>query len=156
MSDVVKPQYPKIQLPEESYKGEILTFIQAFNKMVRDVESLLNRLKEEERNKRLCVFKCFSPDEPALLLFNTLNTVNGLPFELGNHQIPEVCESLGKLLEAGMRLDVDLIHLEHEIELAQRYIHIQQLRYDREFDVHITFDPELRHALIPELEFAAR
>ena len=48
-------------------------------------------------------------------------------------------------------MDVDLIHLEHEIELAQRYIRIQQLRYDREFDVHITFDPELRHALIPKL-----
>lgn len=150
MSDVVKRNL-KIQLPEESYKGEILTFIQAFNKMVRDVESLLNRLKEEERHKEAMRFQMLLSQMNPHFLLNTLNTVKWLAIELGNHQIPEVCESLGKLLEAGMRLDVDLIHLEHEIELAQRYIRIQQLRYDREFDVDITFDPELRHALIPKL-----
>ncbi|UKS26863.1 histidine kinase [Paenibacillus sp. HWE-109] len=150
MSDVVKRNL-KIQLPEESYKGEILTFVQAFNNMVRDVESLLNRLKEEERNKEAMRFQMLLSQMNPHFLLNTLNTVKWLAIEIGNKQIPEVCESLGKLLEAGMRLDVDLIHLEHEIELAQRYISIQQLRYDREFHVDITFDPELRFALVPKL-----
>ncbi|MEC0227411.1 cache domain-containing sensor histidine kinase [Paenibacillus alba] len=150
MSDVVKRNL-KIQLPEQSYKGEILTFIQAFNNMVRDVESLLNRLKEEERNKEAMRFQMLLSQMNPHFLLNTLNTVKWLAIEMGNKQIPEVCESLGKLLEAGMRLDVDLIHLEYEIELAQRYVSIQKLRYDREFEVVITFDPELRYALVPKL-----
>ncbi|WP_079414553.1 cache domain-containing sensor histidine kinase [Paenibacillus ferrarius] len=150
MSDVVKRNL-KIQLPEQSYKGEILTFVQAFNNMVRDVESLLNRLKEEERNKEAMRFQMLLSQMNPHFLLNTLNTVKWLAIEMGNKQIPEVCESLGKLLEAGMRLDVDLIHLEYEIELAQRYVSIQKLRYDREFEVVITLDPELRYALVPKL-----
>ncbi|MDD9271715.1 sensor histidine kinase [Paenibacillus sp. GCM10023248] len=150
MSDVVRRNL-KIQLPEESYKGEILTFVQAFNNMVRDVENLLHRLKEEERNKESMRFQMLLSQMNPHFLLNTLNTVKWLAIEIGNKQIPEVCESLGKLLEAGIRLDVDLIHLEHEIELAQSYISIQKLRYDREFDVAISCDPELRFALVPKL-----
>ena len=78
MSDVVKRNL-KIQLPEESYKGEILTFIQAFNKMVRDGES--SPVKRGRTPQRGYAFpNALSQMNPHFLL-NTLNTVKWLAIE---------------------------------------------------------------------------
>jgi sensor histidine kinase YesM len=62
-----------------------------------------------------------------------------------------MCVSLGKLLEASLASEVELIHLKDEIELVQAYLHIQRMRYRDAFTVTCEFDEELEYALVPKL-----
>ncbi|MBD0384342.1 cache domain-containing sensor histidine kinase [Paenibacillus sedimenti] len=150
MQAVVKSNM-KVRLEETNYSGEIRTFVEAFNMMVRDTDALIQRLKLEERQKEAMRFQMLLSQMNPHFLLNTLNTVKWLALEQGNHTIPEVCESLGKLFEVGVRLDVDLIHLQHELELVRGYVIIQQFRYDRKFDFQMEVAEQLSYALVPKL-----
>jgi two-component system, sensor histidine kinase YesM len=142
----------KVRLPEEQYMGEIQTFVQGFNSMVNDMDELIHKLKVEERQKEAMRFQMLLSQMNPHFLLNTLNTVKWMSMDTQQQQqIPQVCESLGRLLTVGMRLDVDLIHWEQEIELVDSYIYIQQHRYDRQFEVRYEYDDELRFALVPKL-----
>ncbi|OXM17279.1 cache domain-containing sensor histidine kinase [Paenibacillus herberti] len=141
----------KVKLPPENFHGEMEVFVKGFNLMVTDMEGLISRLKQEERQKESMRFQALLSQMNPHFLLNTLNTVKWLALGLGDKQIPAACESLGKLVEAGIRLDVDLIHLEHELQLVEHYLFIQQLKYDQAIRYEVELPESLKYALVPKL-----
>lgn len=150
MSDVVRKDL-KVRLPEGKYRGEILAIVQAFNKMIADMDALVHRLKVEERQKEANRFQMLLSQMNPHFLLNTLNTIRWLALERKDPAIPQICMSLGRLTEAGLKLDVDLIHLEQELELVAGYVYIQQFRYDQQFKLTYDYEEQLRYALVPKL-----
>ncbi|WP_159885088.1 cache domain-containing sensor histidine kinase [Paenibacillus puerhi] len=149
MADIVRSNL-KVRLPENRYRGEIQTIVQAFNAMVGDMDKLIDRLKMEERQKETMRFQMLLSQMNPHFLLNTLNTVKWLAVQAGNPTIPHVCESLGRLVASGIRLDIDLIHWEQELELVESYVYIQQLRYDRQFEIRYVYEEALKYALVPK------
>lgn len=141
----------KVKLAPDKFRGEMEVFVKGFNRMVTDMEELIARLKVEERQKESMRFQALLSQMNPHFLLNTLNTVKWLALGLGDRQIPAACESLGKLVEAGIRLDVDLIHLEQELQLVEHYLFIQQLKYDQAFRYEVDLPEPLRYALVPKL-----
>ncbi|OAS16501.1 cache domain-containing sensor histidine kinase [Paenibacillus oryzisoli] len=150
MQDVVRKEL-KVRLPDQKYGGDIQPIVQAFNQMIVDMNGLVQRLKVEERQKEASRFQMLLSQMNPHFLLNTLNTIRWLALEKGDNAIPKICVSLGRLTEAGLKLDVDLIHLEQELELVRGYVYIQQFRYDQQFQVEYVVADDLKYALVPKL-----
>ncbi|CAN7667773.1 cache domain-containing sensor histidine kinase [Paenibacillus sp. LjRoot56] len=150
MLDVVRKDL-KVRLPDQRYGGDIQPIVQAFNQMIVDMNGLVQRLKVEERQKEASRFQMLLSQMNPHFLLNTLNTIRWLALEKGDNAIPKICVSLGRLTEAGLKLDVDLIHLEQELELVRGYVYIQQFRYDQQFQVDYVYADDLKYALVPKL-----
>lgn len=141
----------KIRLPERKFRGEILELTRTFNVMLDDMDVLIQRLKTEERQKEAVHFHMLLAQMNPHFLLNTLNTIKWSAIRQGNDDITDITLSLGKLLEASLNSEKDLVHLQDEIELVRAYVHIQQIRHNRGFEVTYTFDEDILFALVPKL-----
>lgn len=84
-------------------------------------------------------------------LFNTLNTVAAMV-----HQDPRIAERmvtrLSDLLRASLdHPDTHEVPLREEIELLQRYLDIEQVRFSDRLSVSVRVSPDVADALVPSL-----
>jgi two-component system, sensor histidine kinase YesM len=140
----------KAVLPETNSTEEVQSLTRSFNRMVKDIHELVNRLKLEERQKQAIRFQVLLSQMNPHFLLNTLNTVKSIAMQQDQDEIHDICVSLGKLLEAGLNLDVDLIHLKDELGLAGAYMQIQNSRFGNRFEAEYDMDPSLHYALVPK------
>ncbi|WP_438444541.1 sensor histidine kinase [Gorillibacterium sp. sgz5001074] len=141
----------KTVLPETSSTEEIQSLTRSFNRMVQDIHGLVNRLKLEERQKQAVRFQVLLSQMNPHFLLNTLNTVKSIAMQEDQDEIHDICVSLGKLLESGLNLDVDLIHLKEELGLVSAYMQIQNARFGNRFETVFDLDPSLQYALVPKM-----
>ncbi|MBY0009572.1 sensor histidine kinase [Paenibacillus typhae] len=141
----------KIRLPEHKFSGEILDLTRTFNTMLDDTHLLIQKLRAEERQKEAVHFQMLLAQTNPHFLLNTLNTIKWMAIRENNEEITNMTLSLGRLLEASLNTDNDLIHLKDEIELVQAYVHIQQFRYRHKFEVTYAYDDDILFALVPKL-----
>ncbi|MNC08542.1 Sensor histidine kinase YehU [compost metagenome] len=141
----------KIRLPEHKFSGEILDLTRSFNTMLDDTNLLIQKLKAEERQKEAVHFQMLLAQTNPHFLLNTLNTIKWMAIRENNEDITNMTLSLGRLLEASLNTDKDLIHLKDELELVQAYVHIQQFRYRHKFDVTYHYEEDILYALVPKL-----
>ncbi|MBT2290403.1 histidine kinase [Paenibacillus albidus] len=141
----------KIRLPEHKFSGEILELTRTFNTMLDDTSSLIQKLKIEERQKEAVHFQMLLAQTNPHFLLNTLNTIKWIAIRERNEDITTMTLSLGKLLEASLNTDKDLIYFKDEIELVQAYVHIQQVRYPHKFEVDYQYEEDILYALVPKL-----
>lgn len=141
----------KVRLPEHKFSGEILDLTRTFNTMLDDTHLLIQKLKAEERQKEAVHFQMLLAQTNPHFLLNTLNTIKWIAIREHNEDITNMTLSLGKLLEASLNTDKDLIHLKDEIELVEAYVHIQQVRYAHKFELTCSYDEDILYALVPKL-----
>lgn len=140
----------KAVLPETKSSEEVQSLTRSFNRMVKDIHDLVNRLKLEERQKQAIRFQVLLSQMNPHFLLNTLNTIKSIAMQRDQDDIHDICVSLGKLLESGLNLDVDLIHLKEELDLVGAYMQIQNSRFGHRFEMGYEMDPSLHYALIPK------
>ena len=141
----------EVTLPVSRQKGEILELTVAFNKMIRDLKKMMERLKEEQLQKETIRFQMLMSQMNPHFLFNTLNTIKWIALREDKPEIAEICISLGKLLETSLNVDADLIHVRTELEMIQAYIHIQRYKHKHRIECDIAVEEELMYALVPKL-----
>lgn len=141
----------KIRLPEHKFHGEILELTQTFNTMLDDTNVLIQKLKAEERQKEAVHFQMLLAQTNPHFLLNTLNTIKWIAIRHHDEDITNMTLSLGKLLEASLNTDKELIYFKDEIELVQAYVHIQQVRYAHKFEVTYEYEENILYALVPKL-----
>lgn len=150
MSEVVSKQF-NTKLPLDKYRGEFRDLAQSFNGMVTDLQDAVLKLKREERQREAIRFQMLMSQMNPHFLLNTLNTIKWNVTDKNDQETAEICVALGRLLEASLSEEADLIFLRNELELVQAYAHIQNFRYDQRFKVTIEHSEELVYALVPKL-----
>jgi two-component system sensor histidine kinase AlgZ len=83
-------------------------------------------------------------------LFNTLNTALAL-VRLDPARAESVLEDLAELFRVAISDGQDAVTLGEEVELAERYLAIEQLRFGDRMDVHWELSPEAASARVPRL-----
>ncbi len=139
------------KLPTGKYKGEVLALARAFNKMVHDLQELLRRLKEEERQQEAVRFQMLLSQMNPHFLLNTLNVVKWNVLGKGDEETANICIALGKLLETSLNEEADLIHFKVERELTEAYVSILSFRYEKSFEIRWECDESIAFALVPKL-----
>jgi two-component system, sensor histidine kinase YesM len=150
MSEMVSKQF-NTKLPVDKYRGEIRELAESFNGMVTDLQNAVQRLKREERQREAIRFQMLMSQMNPHFLLNTLNTIKWNVTDKNDMETAEICVALGRLLEASLNDEADLIFLKNELELVRAYAQIQNFRYDHRFKVSIEHDVALVYALVPKL-----
>jgi two-component system, LytTR family, sensor kinase len=84
-------------------------------------------------------------------LFNALNTVSAVMYEdipRADSMLAQLSDLLRRTLRTGHSQEIPL---EEELALISSYIAIMQQRFGEDLKVEFTVDPQLAHALVPQL-----
>jgi two-component system, LytTR family, sensor kinase len=85
-------------------------------------------------------------------LFNALNTITGLIRTGNSRGAIQMTAGLADLLRVVLRSDgTQQVPLHQELEFVERYLRIEQLRFQERLHTRIHVDPEARDALVPHL-----
>lgn len=132
-------------------KNEILQLSDGINKMISEMEVLIDKLVLEERMKREVELEALHAQINPHFLYNTLNTIKWMAKIQGAHSVSNAIVALVKLLRISINISADFITLNEELTYIQNYVVIQKLRFNDDFEVcyHVE-DPDLE-VLIPKL-----
>ncbi|MBF4516747.1 histidine kinase [Flavobacterium sp. ANB] len=111
----------------------------------------LQHVRLQFRNKQTELLFLRSQINPHFL-FNNLNNIYSLVHEKSNHALPAI-DHLAELLRYMLYDAGEKIALEKEIEYLEKFIYLQQLRFEKPSDIEIKIDIEDPQQLFPPLIF---
>jgi two-component system sensor histidine kinase YesM len=125
---------------EVDIKGqkEVVILAQAYNDMIKEIRRLLDRLVEEQNEKRKTELIALQTQINPHFLYNTLDSIVWLAEQKDNEHVIEMVIALSRFFRISISRGKDVIPIEKELQHAQYYIQIQQIRYSNKFDY--TFD----------------
>ncbi|MFN8456154.1 MAG: PocR ligand-binding domain-containing protein [Anaerolineae bacterium] len=82
-------------------------------------------------------------------LFNSLTLVGYTALAENAHRTEEIAYALSDLLRYSLRNTATTVPLSEEVEMIERYLTIQQIRFGPRLHKHIEIDPTLQHLQVP-------
>lgn len=131
-------------------KDEIGILSSHFNKMVSQVEQLIQEVYQEQLLKQKAELKSLRMQINPHFLYNTLESINWMARIKGAPEIGKMVKALGDLMRASISGD-DFVPLEEEIKSINNYLTIQKFRYGDRFEVDMEIDPAIGLVRIPKL-----
>lgn len=122
----------------------------SFNRMTREYRQNLERSVQRERELNETELSMMQAQLNPHFLYNTLDSIKWLGVTNGVPQVAAVASGLAVLLRAGISGD-RLITLERELELLEKYLDIQSLRFEVRFAWEIDVDERFQHCIVPKL-----
>ncbi|MCT8137055.1 histidine kinase [Anaerobacillus sp. CMMVII] len=150
MSEVVSENL-NVYLPENDNSLEISSLTKNFNRMMSDLNDLVEQLKIEERQKEAIKVKMLVSQMNPHFLLNTLNTIKWIAIRERNQDITKICIALGEIIESSLKIEPEMISLKDELKLVNSYVDIQKYKYKQQFRVEYQIEAEVEEALIPKL-----
>ena len=123
----------------------------AFNTMVKRIEMLIERQREEEAKTAEAERKALESQMNPHFLFNTLSTVKALARLHGEEQIYTIAVRLGKLLRYSVNNHTSDDTIKESLDLAESYLMIQKIRFGERLSYTIHSEKSLDDILIPRL-----
>jgi two-component system sensor histidine kinase YesM len=139
-----------VQVPEKR-KDEIGQLNKSFNIMVKRIESLVQRTKEEEKLLAAAELKALQSQINPHFLYNTLGAIKSIAKLHDEREIHDIVVQLGKLLRGAMDASDEVIPLQKSIEQAESYLIIQRIRYGNKLKVDIDVQEEILQVKTPKL-----
>lgn len=121
----------------------------SFNRMTREYRQNLERSVQRERELNETELSMMQAQLNPHFLYNTLDSIKWLGVTNGVPQVAAVASGLAVLLRAGISGD-RLITLERELELLEKYLDIQSLRFEDRFAWEIDVDERFQHCIVPK------
>ncbi len=131
-------------------KDEVGILSKHFNKMVSQVQKLIQEVYQEQYLKQKAELKSLRAQINPHFLYNTLESINWMARIKDVPEIGDMVKALGDLMRVSINSD-DFITLEDEIVNITNYLKIQKFRYGDRFDACVDISPEIGHMMIPKL-----
>jgi two-component system, LytTR family, sensor kinase len=84
-------------------------------------------------------------------LFNTLHTISALVRMDHRKEAVRMLAGLGELLRSVLRSEGQEVTLRRELEFIERYLEIEQVRFQSQLETRVEIEPGLLDALVPHL-----
>lgn len=129
--------------------NEIGILAQEFNKMSKDLQTIMTEKEQALEQKRLHEIASLQAQINPHFILNTINTVKWMA--ILNH-VPNISECLttfGKLLEPLLKLRTDFYTLEEEFAYLTNYVDIMNYSYGNTIRLKLSLPAELRFCKIP-------
>lgn len=132
-------------------KNEIGQLARSFNKMIRQIDVLIARIAEEESEKKKAEIRALRYQINPHFLYNTLNSIRWMAKLQRTEDVANMITTLVHLLEASLERSGPTVPLGEELSLLQKYMIIQQYRYNNDISLHIDCSPSLEQIAIPRM-----
>ncbi|MDD9266391.1 sensor histidine kinase [Paenibacillus sp. GCM10023248] len=136
---------------ESAYQDEVSQVGFRFNRMLDEIQQLIEDVKNRERDKRKAEIKALSAQMDPHFFYNTLNTIYCKSVLGENEDVNEMILALSQMFQLSLSGGRDLITLADELDYVQQYLAIQQRSYERLFECRMEVDEELLTCLVPKI-----
>lgn len=132
-------------------RDEIGLLAVGFNSMIRNIWDLLERIKDEQRQKHEIELALTQSQIRPHFLYNTLDVIYKLIEMNRPLDAQRTTKALAEFYRRVLSKGRDLITLEEEMEIVRHYLSIQQLRYADVFRHVIEIEHDMLWVPIPKL-----
>lgn len=122
----------------------------SFDRMTDEYQDNLARSVQRERELNETRLRMFQSQLNPHFLYNTLDCMKWLGVASHAPQVAALATDLAALLRAGIS-GSEYITLEDELELIERYLDIQEVRFGDRFVCEIDVDERYRYCMVPKL-----
>lgn len=122
-----------------------------FNEMIGQIEELIRRISEEERQKQEAELRALRYQINPHFLFNTLTSIRWLAKYGRGEEAFRALGVLAQLLESIMGKDGPMTTLRDEIDLLHKYMEIHRFRYDRPISLHVDCPQDFLDLKVPRM-----
>lgn len=131
-------------------QNEIGILSRHFNKMVTQVQQLIQEVYQEQLLKQKAELKSLRMQINPHFLYNTLESINWIARIKGIPEIGKMVKALGDLMRSSISGD-DFVSVEEEIKNISNYLTIQKFRYGDRFEVEVDVSENILAVKIPKL-----
>ncbi|MDA3852069.1 MAG: sensor histidine kinase, partial [Spirochaetaceae bacterium] len=133
------------QLGSQTLHGqkEILRVGKSFDRMIREIRSLMDRLVEEQRSKRKTELVALQNQINPHFLYNTLDSIVWLAEQNRTNDVITTVFALARFFRISISRGKNLIPVRDEIAHVRNYLTIQQIRYQERFEYQFDVDKAL-------------
>lgn len=124
-------------------EDEITQLKRVFNRMVGEIDKLINRVKEEERIKRKNELNLIQAQINPHFLYNTLDALSALTLIGDNKNAYKITQSLGSFYRSSLSSGREIITVAEEIACIKDYLAILDIRYNGKYDVEYDIAEEV-------------
>lgn len=141
---------------------ELDTIGNAFNNMVKNIEQLVQEVRENERALRQSELSSLMYQINPHFLYNTLDTIYMLARMNGEEITMKMIQALSKFMKVSLSKGSDVISVADELEHVKSYMEIQKIRnadlfqYEIRCEEHLKQAPVLKLILQPLVENAIK
>ncbi len=122
-------------------KDEIGRLTQSYNDMLERIQTLLQKTKSAEEQKKEYELKMLRSQIAPHFLYNTLACISSLAKQQRIHEVRETIRSLVKLLAFSFDKQSEYVSIEEELEGLRMYMYIQQVRYGNQYKYELDIEP---------------
>ena len=150
MSMVSKGDFTtRINLSDHGYDFEQVS--KGFNIMVEQINVLMKRIYEEQRQLKEIEFKALQAQINPHFLYNTLESIHWQALLKGDHDISTMVKALAGFYRISLSRGEDIIPLRDEAEHVGNYLTIQEMRYKDKMESYIDMPEEFMEVKIPKM-----
>lgn len=130
---------------------EIGLLSKQFNKMLEEIEQLMHQVEKEQNEKMDAELRAVMHRIHPHFLYNALSTIRWLIKSEQNQRAYQGLSALTRLLEANMGKNGNMIKVEEELDIIEKYLVILELRYEKAFTLELNTEPGTERVVIPRM-----
>lgn len=136
---------------EVSGQKEVVILAQAYNDMISEIRNLLDRLVNEQTEKRKTELRALQTQINPHFLYNTLDSIVWLSEKKDNDNVIKMVIALSRFFRISISRGKDIIPIKDEIEHANNYLKIQQIRYANSFTYSFFVEDQINEYQVVKL-----
>ncbi|WP_239616914.1 sensor histidine kinase [Cohnella mopanensis] len=125
---------------------EISVLQRTYNQMLGQVKDLLQRVKDEYKQKEDMRFRALQAQINPHFILNTLNNIKWTAYMRGEREVGQMLSSLAGLMEGSIVRGSTMNTLKDEMDYIHNYIALMKLKYNEKLDIVFDVPEELLHA----------
>lgn len=140
----------KQSVPVET-KDEIGQLSRNFNRMVERIDRLVEEVYVIGLREKEAELNALQSQINPHFIYNTLESINMLAVRGQSDRVSDMVTALGRLLRYSVGHSRRVVQLRDELESAEAYVRIQQLRYGDRLQILFDIEPDLLPCEVPKL-----
>jgi two-component system sensor histidine kinase YesM len=130
---------------------EVVVLADAFNSMSQRIEELMQKVLNEQVEKRKTHFIALQNQINPHFLYNTLDSIVSLSEKHRNKDVEKAIVALSKFFRMSISSEKSTVALKDEIEHVRNYLLIQQIRYQHSFVFNFEIDEAVQDNFVIKL-----
>ncbi|GGD56830.1 sensor histidine kinase [Paenibacillus nasutitermitis] len=130
-------------IPKLVRKDEIGSLIQSYNKMVKRLSEMIEKVYKSELERQRAEFQALQLQINPHFLYNTLETINCYAVIKESNEIREIVDAMAFMLRYALHMNLNEITVANELNHVRNYLIILNHRMEHEFEIDVDIASEL-------------